>query len=442
MSAPADHAPPPGVPAMSLVRWTLVVFMALVAFASVLYGVGAFDRLGKGPAGGPGAAAKRTLYHCPMHPSIVQDHPGECPICSMSLVPFTEGGAGHATPDAAAAGGLAAPPGLVPIELSPERIQLTGMRTARVSREPLRTELRTPGTIAASERGQAEINTRFAGWIQQLLVAETGRAVRKGEALATIYSPDVLRAEQELLTARKWSADPPGAATAGGPADLADDARKRLELLGVAATDIEELLRTGQPHRSITIRSPVSGTVVRKSAVAGTYVQPGSELYAVADLSTVWILAEVEEQAVGRVRLGQGARLEVPAYPGQTFKGRVQFVSPVVDAGSRTLRVRVELRNPGGRLKPGMYGSVFLDLPRADALVVPTEAVVDTGDVQYVFVARGAGRFEPRRVRVGAREEGRAQILEGLADGETVVTTANFLIDSESRLRAALEGGR
>ncbi|HEV3032545.1 MAG TPA: efflux RND transporter periplasmic adaptor subunit, partial [Polyangia bacterium] len=284
---------------------------------------------------------------------------------------------------------------------------------------------------------------RFAGWVQQLLVSETGRVVRKGDALATIYSPDVLRAEQEYLTARKWAAAPEGeGSTPSGAPGLAEDARKRLELLGVAPQEIDELVRTGQPQRTVTLRSPAAGTIVRKTAVAGTYVQPGSELYAVADLSSVWLIAEVAEQSAGRVRVGQPARLELTAYPGQAFKGRVALVSPTLDAESRTLRLRVELGNPGGKLKPGMYGTVFLDVPQGEALVVPSEAVVDTGDVQYVFVARGGGRFEPRVVEVGERESGKAQIRRGLAEGDLVVTTANFLVDSESRLRAAVAGSR
>jgi membrane fusion protein, copper/silver efflux system len=437
---------PPGLAAMSLVRWVLVIFMALLAFASVLYGTGAIDKL-VGP--GHGSAGVAKLYYCPMHPSVVQDHPGECPICSMTLVLKPESGA---TPPPQATMTVPPPsavvPGLAPIDLTPERIQLTGMKTAPVMRQPLRSELRTVGAVMASERGLAQINTRFAGWIQQLFVSETGRQVRRGEALATVYSPDVLRAEQELLTARKWAASTGGPPPAGGAlhghdeatAGLADDARKRLELLGVAPQEIDDVARTGQLQRTVTIRSPVSGTVIRKNVVAGGYIQPGSELYAVADLSNVWVVAEVYEHEVARVRIGQPARLELAAYSGQTFKGRVQFLYPTIDADSRTMRIRLEFRNPGAKLKPGMYGTVHLDVPQQEGLVVPSAAVVDTGEMQVVFVAKGAGHFEPRRVKVGARADGHTQILEGVTEGETVVTTANFLVDSESRLRAAIEG--
>jgi Cu(I)/Ag(I) efflux system membrane fusion protein len=329
----------------------------------------------------------------------------------------------------------------VPVELTPERIQLSGIRTAPAKREPLRSVVRASGVISPSERGMAQINIRFAGWIQKLRVSETGRQVRKGEILATIYSPDVLRAQQELITARGWAQGSPAGAAHGLPVgNLTEDARRRLELLGVADTEIAEIERAGQPVRDMPVRSPVAGTVIRKDAVEGAYVQPGSILYTVADLSTVWVVAEVSESDVRRVRVGQAARLELPAYPGQTFVGKVSFVYPMLDAQTRTLRLRVELRNPKQLLRPGMYGTILLELPASEGLVVPSEAVVDTGEVQYVFVAKPGGRFEPRQVKVGARADGRAEILDGLRADEVVVTTANFLIDSESRLRAAVAG--
>jgi Cu(I)/Ag(I) efflux system membrane fusion protein len=223
---------------------------------------------------------------------------------------------------------------------------------------------------------------------------------------------------------------------------MADDARKRLELLGIAAQEIDEIARTGQPVRAVTIRSPVGGTVIRRGAVAGGYVQPGSELFAIADLSSVWFIAEVYEHESARVRVGQTARVALSGLPGVVTKGRVQFLYPSVNPETRTLRIRIEVRNAGGQLRPGMYGSVDLDLAGAQGLAVPAEAIVDTGETQYLFVAKGGGRFEPRRVKVGARGDGVAEILEGVAEGETVVTTANFLLDSESRLRAAVEGIR
>jgi Cu(I)/Ag(I) efflux system membrane fusion protein len=428
---------PRGVRAMAAVRWVLVGVMALAAVAAGLYATGTLQRL----TGHEHPAASTILYQCPMHPAIVQDHPGTCPICGMTLVarPAAEIEAHRAPGDA----GTPAVPGLAPIQLTPERIQLTGMKTARVARRPLRSELRTVGVVAESERGLAQINTRFAGWVQKLLVPETGRQVRRGQVLATIYSPDVLRAQQEFLTARQWSS---GAATpAEGqhgvpPMNLAEDARRRLELLGLAEQEIAELAKTGQAMRDVPIRAPVSGTVIRRDAVEGSYVQPGASLFTVADLSTVWVIADVHEYELRRVRVGQPARLELTAYPGQTFTGKVQFLYPALDPQTRTMRVRLEFPNRKQALRPGMYGTVYLTLPSTAGLAVPVEAVVDTGETQYLFVARDGGRFEPRKVKLGARGDGEVEILDGVQEGETVVTTANFLIDSESRLRAAIEG--
>jgi Cu(I)/Ag(I) efflux system membrane fusion protein len=325
------------------------------------------------------------------------------------------------------------------------------MRTAVARRETLGGELRAVGTVAASERSQAQITTRFAGWVQKLAVSETGVRVRRGQILASIYSPDVLRAEQELLVARGWGAAA-DAGGGGGPPHAHDsltrgidaDARRRLELLGVSAPEIDDLLRAGKPGDAVDIRSPVDGYVVAKNAVAGVAVQPGTVLFEVADLSRVWVTADVAELDIARVRVGQTARFEPAAFPGEMQSGRVQLISPVLDAQNRTLRLRLELKNrfdaSGPRLRPGMNGTVHLDLPASSGLMVPAEALVDTGEARYVFVARGGGRFQPRRVQVGARTGDKVEILSGVADGETVVTTGNFLLDSESRLRAAIEG--
>ncbi|HVR64216.1 MAG TPA: efflux RND transporter periplasmic adaptor subunit, partial [Polyangia bacterium] len=367
--------------------------------------------------------------------------------------PHARDGAGPAAaaPAAAAQPGV---PGLAPIDLGAERIQLGGIRTATVTREALGGTLRATGVVAPSERGLAQINVRFAGWIRSLPVAETGARVRRGQVLATIDSPDVTRAEEELLLSRSWSGagpqparardDLPATPDASGAADLGASARRRLELLGISGAEIDEVLRAGKARDTIGVRSPVDGYVINRTAVAGMAVQPGSVLFDVADLSQVWVTAEVSELDIGRVRVGQKARLELAAFPGEAQLGSVQFIAPVVDTQSRTLRVRLVFKNrfdgSGPRLRPGMYGAVTIDGPAASGLAVPAEALVDTGQAQYVFVARPGGRFEPRAVTVGARRADRVEIKSGLRDGETVVTTGNFLLDSESRLRAAIEG--
>jgi Cu(I)/Ag(I) efflux system membrane fusion protein len=446
-NAPADgpppeapEGPPRGVRTMAIVRWILVVIAAVVAIGTIMHFAGV--RLG-----GTKTETSGELYTCPMHPSVVQDHPGECPICSMTLVPKPRGAA---KPAASMKPAEATPPvpGLAGVDLTPERIQLIGMKTAVVKREGLGGELRTVGTVEANERGLAQVTTRFGGWIQTLKVSATGEPIRRGQVLATIYSPDVLRAEQELLVTRGWGA---GASTTPGAHDhespiagLEQNARGRLELLGISPQDIDEVIKTGKPSEAMAIRSPVQGYVVAKNAVVGVAVQPGTVLFQVADLSSVWVTADVYEQDVARIHVGQRARLELTSFPGEMHVGKVQFVYPTLDSASRTLKVRLEFKNrfdrSGPRLRPGMFGTVHLDLPATAGLTVPAEAVVDTGESHYLFVAKEGGHFEPRLVKIGARLKDRVEILKGAAEGETVVTTGNFLVDSESRLRAAIEG--
>jgi Cu(I)/Ag(I) efflux system membrane fusion protein len=461
---------PPGTALAAVVRWVLVAVMAVGALGALAY---YFQWLRPSPAE---RAAGQVEYFCPMHPSVVQDQPGECPICSMTLVSRTRPAPGQRA--AAASEAASDVTGLAAVQLSPERIQLIGVRTAPVVRQALASELRTIGYVAAREDGLAHIHTRFSGWIEQLAVAQTGEKVTKGQVLATIYSPELLTAQQELLNARRWSTHAPAPPSEGGSAtsrervsatsidghgepphgvvaDLEGDARHRLENMGISAADIDELLRSGQAQRAQKIRSPVSGYVLVKNALTGLYVQPDTELFQVADLSTVWVLADVYEHEVARVRVGAPVRVAVESYPGETFTGKVRFLYPTLNPETRTLRVRLELPNRALRLRPGMFATVFIDevpyaagerVPRGAAaakregLLVPSSAVVDTGEQQYVFVALGQGRFEPRRVVVGLHADERTELRSGVREGEQVVTTANFLIDSESRLRAAIEG--
>jgi membrane fusion protein, copper/silver efflux system len=452
-----EEAPPPGVRIMAIVRWSLVAAMASAALASFVY-----------VFADPGAAQvnpSSPVYYCPMHPSVVQDHPGQCPICSMSLVrkeppkdaPAPKrAGLADAGTDAtsvrpaarekhgsAEAHAHALPPEVVPLDLSEQRVQLIGMRTARVVRAPVAPQLRTVGYVAPTESGLASVQTRFSGWIQELHVRETGQPVKRGQLLARAYSPELLAAQQELLNAKRWVGEPSGATQpAGAPSSLLASAQSRLALLGMDPKEIAEVERSGELHRLIEIRSPASGYISQKNVLEGLYVQPGTQLFEIADLSKVWVIAEIFEHDAGRVRVGQRATLELTAYPGESFPGRLQFLYPALDVNTRTLRARIEFKNPGLRLRPGMYGDLVLEAPAASGLMIPREAVVDTGTHQYVFVARGGGHFEPRAVRVGARSEAGVQVLDGLAEGETVVTTGNFLIDSESRLRSTIEGKR
>jgi multidrug efflux pump subunit AcrA (membrane-fusion protein) len=470
-----EEAAPPGTRTMAAVRWALVVLMALAAAGAWIH-----------HAATSGVRPETARYLCPMHPTVVAARKGECPICGMDLVPAPSGGhEAHAagTPaspadapryacpmrcdpafvttdpkarcpvcgmklaplpsgDPAPADGV---PGLAPVSLTIDRIQLMGMRTAEARRAPLASTLRAVGFVTAPEGGLVSVTARYTGWIEALGASETGQLVEKGQVLATVYSPEMQGALQSFLNTLRWSdrrdsASPAGAAPAS-PApgsDLEREARQRLELLGMSREDLDAVAKAGKATPAVNIRAPVRGYVARRSALKGIYVQPGTELFQISDLSTVWVLVDVHEGEIGRVKVGQSAVLEVPAWPGETFSGRVTFVYPALNTGTRTLQARVEFRNPGLRLRPGMYGDVALQVGASEAVVVPREAVVDTGEVQYVFVARSGGRFEPRRVSVGPQDAGQIAILKGLAEGERVVTTAAFLLDSESRLRAAL----
>lgn len=436
MSAPDAHeplpegeeAPPPWVHGMALVRWALIALVAVAAVGTWLYFFDALPRAG---------ARQGPLYQCPMHPSVVMDHPGECPICGMDLVPIERHEAGS-QPASAPASQV---PGVIPVMLSEERIRLAGLRTTPVTRSRTAPELRTVGFVVPSERGLARIHTRFSGWIEDLLVTQTGQRVTRGQVLATIYSPELLSAQQDFLNVHTWATSPGGAAATGAATpQLVEDARRKLELLGVSRAEIDEIARTGRPLRALKVRSTVAGYVTQKAAVRGLYVQPATELFQVADLTTVWVMADVFEYEVGRVRVGLPARLRVSAYPNETFAGKVQFVYPTLDPDRRMLPVRLEFRNPRLRLKPGFYGTVVLDLPAHDGLAIPAEAVVNTGTLTYVYVARPNHTYAPRRVKLGARAESRVQVLEGLAAGEPVVTAGTFALDAEARLRAAIQG--
>lgn len=477
--------PPRGVQSMAWLRWILVGVMALIATLSVLYSFGFTPSTA--------TTVSKTRYYCPMHPQVIQDQPGDCPICSMTLVPQANGGDGAAQkqvrpaapqshaghrhepsdpyicpmhpeetgPDVSARCPIcrmkleprppakppsAGVPGLVPVELSLDRVQLIGVRTAVASEAPLLSDMRVVGAVVADESKLARVHARFSGWLERLAVATTGQKVRAGQTLAAIYSPELLPAQQEFLAARRWkssgTADKRFAAGALNPnftAPLEQDARARLELLGMSRAEIDRVAESGEPTRTVAVTAPISGTVLRKTAVQGTYVEPGMELFEIADLSRVWIIADVSEADAARISVGQAAHVEVNNRPGPRIRGRVGFIYPVVETDTRTLRVRIELDNEDLGLRPGMYGNVWIELAKGQGVLIPSEAVVDTGEHQYVFLSREGGRFEPRSVRVGTRSGDKTQIVEGISAGDVVVTTANFLIDSESRLRAAIQ---
>jgi Cu(I)/Ag(I) efflux system membrane fusion protein len=287
------------------------------------------------------------------------------------------------------------------------------------------------------------VNPKFEGWIEKLLVNTTGQPVRRGEALLEVYSPDLVLAQREYLVARTAAADMAHAdAMARDNANaIADAALSRLRNWDISADQLTRLQRSGSATRTLTLRAPIGGIVMDKQAVEGLHFGAGDMLYRIVDLSSVWLLADVYEQDVAQIRPGQSATITVQAYPGRVFEGRVAFIYPTVNPQTRTAKVRIEVPNPELLLKTDMYATVEIAAPveSATVLAVPDSAVLDTGTRQTVLVDRGEGRFEPRAVKLGAHAGGYVAVLEGLHEGEKVVTGANFLIDAESNLRAALQ---
>lgn len=318
--------------------------------------------------------------------------------------------------------------------------QVIGIRSASVVRSTLEEEIRTVGTVGYDERGFTQVTLKTSGWVREVFVDSNGRPVRKGEPLFTIYSPDLLVAQEEYLLAVKMrahlAASPLDDAKANADA-LAASARERLRLWDVTDAQIAVLERRGKAEPLLTVYAPSSGIVIRREALPGKYVEPGTILYELADLSTVWISAEIYESELAAVKVGQPATVTVAAYPGETFRGKVAYVYPTLNTETRTARVRLELPNPGLKLKPGMYGNVILQTKAVTTLVVPKEAVLDTGLRQLVFLDRGEGRYEPIAVTLGRRSRELVEVLEGLTEGDRVVTSATFLLDAESKLASA-----
>ena len=318
------------------------------------------------------------------------------------------------------------------VTVAPGRMQVLGVRTAPVeSRASLVRTVRATGTVQFDERRMAVVSTRVGGWVERLEVGATGDAVTRGQVMADLYSPDLVAAEEEFLVASRM-----------GDA-MATASVQRLRALGVPDGEVARLRRTGKSARRIPILAPADGVVTEKMVVQGTRVGPDQPLYRTAPLSPVWIIAEVQEQDLGSVRPGQQAKAGFVAFPGRSFGGTVDFIYPSLTAETRTARVRIVMPNADGALRTGMFASVEIEVPAAGGagpvLVVPSSAILDSGMRQAVLVERGEGRFEPRQVRVGAQGDGTAQILDGLKPGERVVVGANFLIDAESNLRAALQ---
>ncbi len=376
---------------------------------------------------------RKVLYwYDPMHPAYTSDQPGIAPDCGMNLVPKYADEV-EAMQDR--------PPGTV--MLSAEKQQLIGVRTTEVRRAPLQRTIRTVGRVEADETKIAHIHVKVSGWVETVYVDFVGKLVRKGQPLFTFYSPDLVSTQQEYLIARRGQkrlGESSYQDVARSAESLLRAARNRLRLWDISDEQIQQLEESSQVTRTMTIYSPINGFVTHRNLYEQAYVKPDTELYMLADLSTIWVYADIYEYEVPFVRVGQRAIMQLSYFPGKTYAGRVSYIYPTLDSKTRTVRVRLDFRNPGFALKPGMFADVELKINYGTQTLIPSEAVLDSGLRQIVFIAKPGGFFEPREVQLGARLENQYIVLSGLEPGQTIVTSGNFLIDSESRLSTAAGG--
>lgn len=373
------------------------------------------------------AADRKILYwYDPMHPSYRSDKPGKAPDCGMDLVP-------------AYAGEGPSKDGMIAID--EQRQKLLGVRTGTVEEETLTRTLRTSGQVVPDETRIAHIHVKTSGWIEKVYGDFVGQLVRKGQPLFTIYSPDLLASEQEYLIAKRGAAklaNAPYQDVANGAQSLLQSSRERLKLWDLTDAQIQHLDQTGEAQRTITYFSPATGYIVDRKAYPNVMADPALDLYTVADLSRVWIEADVYEYELPYVKVGQKATVRLNYAPGREFDGRVAYILPVLDPQTHTAKVRIDVPNPRLELKPNMFADVELSIDYGRHMAVPTDAVLNGGNEQIVFVVHEGGKFEPRKVQVGPQVDDKTIILFGLEKGETIVASGNFLIDSESQMKSVV----
>jgi len=427
------------------------------------------------------AEEQKTLYHCPMHPMYVSDRPGDCPICGMKLVPVEKDGEGatlaRGTAGTARApkrtgegkyvcpmedGGVSdrpgkcprcgmdlvlanapeTPPGMAEVPVSHEGMRILGVQTVTANRGRIERTVRAVGTVAVDETRVHRVHTKVGGYIERLYVNQTGQAVRKGRPLLDLYSPELLASLEEYLraleAARRFSDSSLPEVRAGGQ-ELLSAARRRLELYDVPSSLLNRLERVGHPPRTVTLEAPASGIVTLKGVFEGQRIEPATEVMTITDLSRVWVEADLYE---GEAR---GIALDTPAVASLSYDrsvrldGRVNFIHPILNPNTRTWKVRFEFPNPDGRLRPGDFANVEIPIESGEGVLIPDTAVMDTGEREVVFTAADDHRFVPRQVVVGLRHDGQALVFEGLKEGERVAAVATFLLDSESRIRSAVQ---
>jgi len=373
------------------------------------------------------SGGEKTLYTCSMHPQIIRDKPGDCPICGMKLEPIRKQPAVSAGPtDSPAA--IADPKADI-ITVEQGTVQKMGIRTGEVRSGPLFKDIRAAARIDFNETAVSNVNVREAGWIEKLYVDSVGKLVHRGEPLFDFFSPELLVAQKEYLLAFERGAD------------YAGQTLVKLKNVGISDEQIVALQKTKQARRVIRVDSPRDGIVVEKNAFEGQMVERGANLYRIADLATVWVFADIYESDLPFIKIGQEATVRLPYMPDRNFRGRVTYIYPTVDEKTRAVRVRMEFYNPGYFLKPGMYATAEIHSELSpQAVLVPDTAVLRSGERNTVFIALDGGTFEPRQISLGARGAGDVyQVLSGLKPGERVVTSGQFLLDSESQLREAVE---
>jgi RND family efflux transporter MFP subunit len=366
---------------------------------------------------------KKILYKSTMNPAEISEKPGKDSM-GMEMVPF-EVEEGGETPAVA---------GRIAVRITPERQQLIGVKTETLKIRPIQRLIRAVGRVDYAEPRVALVNLKFDGWVEKLYVDATGRLVKKGEALLDIYSPDLVAAQQEYLLAVRAKNT---LGDSGQP--LLKASREKLKLWDISDEQLANLERTGEARRTLTLHAPVSGFVIEKSVLSGQKVMAGENLYKIADLSRVWILGDIYEYELPFVKTGQEARITLPSYPGEAFAGTITYIYPYLMPETRTNRIRIEVANPSFKLKPEMFATLEIQENYGAKLAIPVDAVIAAGAKSVAFVDRGDGYLEPREVKLGVQGEGFYEVLAGVAEGEKVVTSANFLVDSESSLKAALQ---
>jgi RND family efflux transporter MFP subunit len=377
------------------------------------------------------APAKPVKYHCAMHPTYTSDKPGQCPICGMTLVLQKKGEANLSTLK-----------GRASVTVDAERRQLIGLRLGSAEKKKFATTIRAVGRVEANERLLSAVSLKFPGWIERLRVSAVGDVVEKGEPLFDIYSPELLEAQRNYLLAieAQRQAKEAGASDGTSFADRnVKSARERLLLWDLTEQQIHDLEAAKEPKTHVAIHSKSRGVVTKRTAMQGGYVQPGADLFEIVDLSTVWIKAEVYEYELADLKPGLTAEIQLASQPGKPVEGKIVYIYPTLSEMTRTVSVRLEVPNPEGRLKPGMFSIVSLQVDLGERVVIPDEAILDSGLRQIVFLDAGEGRLLPQEVVAGPRSDGRVAILSGLSGGEKIVVSGTFLVDAESRLKAAVQ---